>query len=144
MRKTLLQNLEYWDVNKVTAHDNMFDGATSITSAQHPLWPVTPANKSELIAEVNAAISSNKAHLNYIITSNITDMSAIFNGKETFNGDISKWDTSNVTTMVTMFYGATSFNGDISKWNTELVTTMESMFYEATSFNGDISNLGYQ
>ena len=135
------QNLVYWDVNKVTAHDNMFDGATSITSAQHPLWPVTPANRTELLAEVKKLLShSNKAHLNYIITSNITDMSAIFNGKKTFNGDISKWDTSKVTTMDSMFYEAKAFNGDISKWNTELVTNMDSMFYEAKAFNGDISN----
>ena len=110
------QNLVYWDVNKVTAHDNMFDGATSVTSAQHPLWPVTPADKSALKAEVKKAIASDKAHLNYIITSNITDMSELFKDKNTFNGDISKWDTSKVTNMKDMFYKAEAFNGDISKW----------------------------
>ena len=56
-----------------------------------------------------------------------------------FNGDISKWDTAQVTDMQTMFFGATSFNGDISKWDTGKVTDMQDMFDGATSFNGDIS-----
>ena len=48
----------------------------------------------------------------------VTDMSELFYFYEmdTFNEDISGWNTSSVTTMLGMFAGATSFNGDLSSW----------------------------
>jgi surface protein len=98
--------------------------------------------------------------LNWIDTSNITQMSFLFSGTH-FDGDISKWDvsnvkymeytfrdslftgdisnwnTSNVKDMSGMFQGS-QFNGDISRWNVSNVEDMENMFYES-AFNGDIS-----
>jgi surface protein len=59
---------------------------------------------------------------------------------ESFNQDISSWNTSSVTTMYGMFEAATAFNQDIGSWDTSIVTDMAYMFYEATSFNKDISN----
>ena len=72
-------------------------------------------------------------------TSMVTDMSAMFSNASSFNQDISKWDTSKVTNMQTMFSNASSFNQDITKWDTSKVTDMASMFYNASSFNQDIS-----
>jgi surface protein len=71
--------------------------------------------------------------------SNVTNMSYMFHGATSFNGDISGWDTSSVTNMNHMFNGATSFNADISGWDTSNVTGMSYMFRGATSFNGDLS-----
>ena len=73
-------------------------------------------------------------------TSNVTDMSNMFQDAEYFNSDIGNWNTSNVTTMLQMFWKAKRFNGDIGNWNTSNVTTMRQMFREATAFNGDIGN----
>ncbi len=78
----------------------------------------------------------NDADLNFIDTSNVTDMYAVFAGTE-FNGDISKWDVSNVTSMKKTFMKS-KFNGDISNWNVSNVVDMESTF-ENSEFNGDIS-----
>ena len=71
--------------------------------------------------------------------SRVTDMTELFFGAKTFNGDISKWDVSRVTNMNRMFMGASSFHGDLSRWDVSRVTDMTSMFTDATAFKGDIS-----
>ncbi|WP_231952081.1 BspA family leucine-rich repeat surface protein [Ichthyobacterium seriolicida] len=70
----------------------------------------------------------------------ITNMSRMFSGATSFNGDISNWDVSKVTDMSEMFSNAESFNSDISNWDVSKVTNMSGMFSSATSFNRDISN----
>src|SRR6056300_2033749 len=72
-------------------------------------------------------------------TSNVTDMSSIFENATAFNQDIGNWDTSSVTDMVGMFYEASSFNQDIGNWDTSKVTGMERMFWAAEAFNQDLS-----
>ena len=71
--------------------------------------------------------------------SRVTDMSGMFRGAASFNGDISSWDTSSVIDMTYMFLGATSFNQPLDTWDTSSVRVMGYMFQNATSFNGDIS-----
>ena len=83
------------------------------------------------------AIFGNECDLNWIDTSEITNMSRLFFGSH-FNGNISKWDVSNVTNMEAIFF-CSDFNGDISNWNVSNVTDMRGMFCK-TNFNKDISN----
>ena len=72
--------------------------------------------------------------------SRVTDMSGMFHGAASFNGDISSWDVSSVDDMSQMFQSAHSFNQDISSWGTLSVTNMSNMFRSAAfSFNQDIS-----
>jgi surface protein len=72
-------------------------------------------------------------------TSNVKDMSKMFQAVESFNQDIGNWDTSNVESMESMFQAAESFNQDISMWDTSNVKNMSRMFKGAESF--DASNL---
>lgn len=74
-----------------------------------------------------------------IFTGQVTDMSSIFQGDSSWNGDIGYWDTSNVTDMSRMFFGASSFNQHIGSWNTASVETFEQTFRDTTDFNSDLS-----
>jgi len=67
-------------------------------------------------------------------TSEITDMSELFNNRPGFNGDISRWDVSSVRHMRWMFEGATSFNVDLSQWDVSNCKDMSFMLDGATSF----------
>ena len=96
--------------------------------------PITPITREELIRLIKYGKDVTKVN-----TSEITDMSFLFDREKEFNQDISSWDTSLVTDMSCMFAEATSFNQDIGKWDTSSVTKMRSMFALAKEFNQDIS-----
>jgi len=68
----------------------------------------------------------------------VTDMSGMFTGASSFNGNIGGWDTSSVTDMLGMFAGASSFNQDIGGWDTSGITDMYGMFLSASAFNQNI------
>ena len=122
-------------------YDNNATGADGRRFAEYFYVTVSPQTNAELKTAVNSGISTwgDTANLNYIITTAVTDMSDIFSGKTTFNGDISLWNTAAVTNMFQMFVSAEVFNGDISLWDVSSVTNISKMFFFATSFNGDIS-----
>ena len=88
-----------------------------------------PETKEELQDIINQLIEErgNEGDFNDIDTSNITDMSELFQDMEDFNGDISNWDVSNVKNMFNMFCKS-KFNGDISKWKVAEDTDLEYMF----------------
>ena len=73
-------------------------------------------------------------------TTGVETMSNVFKGLQTFNEDISHWDTSSVKYMQEMFANAEAFNQDISNWDTSSVTNMQEMFANAQAFDSDISN----
>ena len=79
-----------------------------------------------------------------VCTSQVTNMSTLFNGKTTFNQNISSWDTANVTSLKSTFQNASAFNQDIGSWDVAAVTNMDEMFTSATSFNQNLGdwNLG--
>ena len=88
-----------------------------------------PKTKGELISAIRneIKIQGNKADLNCIDTSAITNMSGLFSKFRTFDGDIRGWNVSNVKDMSFMFDGS-NFNGRISRWDVGNVTDMTCMF----------------
>ena len=94
----------------------------------HNYHPKTIDELEELVDKLIEE-RGNKADLNDIDTSEITDMSYLFYYSD-FNGDISNWDVSNVKEMRCMFYYSefTGENGDISNWDVSNVKEMSYMF----------------
>jgi len=74
-------------------------------------------------------------NLNWIDTSNVTDMANLFQDRNEILGDISEWIVDNVTDMNSMFVNCSSFNQDITKWNTSKVEDMADMFEGCTKFD---------
>jgi len=89
--------------------------------------------------QLKAMIKNNK-DVTQVNTSEITDMSKLFEDNEEFNQDISGWDVSNVTDMSGLFKGNDKFNQNISGWDVSNVTTMKEMFNGAENFNQPIGN----
>ena len=96
----------------------------------------TNNNEIKKLTKKCIKIFGNNCNLNWIDTSNVTNMKKLF-CETKFNGDVSNWDVSNVTNMNQMFHNS-RFNGDVSNWDVSNVTDMHTMFGE-TPFNGDVS-----
>lgn len=74
-----------------------------VKEEKHTIKPTTKRELAEIIEETIEEQGLN-CDLNFIDTSNITDMSYLFYCSQ-FNGDISKWNVSNVIDMSYMFIG---------------------------------------
>jgi surface protein len=147
----------------VTDMTNMFSGnTTAMGAAYNPTsgttgYAVTPPssffnqtfqpqpNTTELQDAAddwvtpNAVTSYNGVTIEKWDTSQVTDMSGLFQDNTTFNEDISGWNTTGVTNMSNMFKNAAAFNQDIGSWNTAGVTDMTSIFTGATDFSMHIT-----
>ena len=81
-------------------------------------------------------------NLNSIDTSEIIDMSNLFNGMEgLLKIDISDWDVSKVKNMNSMFNGCINLEKivGIEDWNVSKVENMQDMFRSCEAFNQDLS-----
>ena len=88
---------------------------------------VQPKTKEQLKQLIIYAFKHNIYDLNFIDTSEITDMSWLFE-YISCNFDISKWDVSNVICMEYMFTGCEKFNCDLSDWDISNITRWKNMF----------------
>ena len=73
---------------------------------------VQPKNKAQLKSLIDHAFKHNIYDLNFIDTSEITDMSWLFE-YISCNFNISNWDVSNVKDMTGMFYCCKKFDCDL-------------------------------
>ena len=138
-----------WDTCKVTDISGWFE-AGNIVQPLPSTWNITGphfrATNATLPVAVNLWIKYKSGALlkygkiQWWDTSQVTDMSNLFNGHKQFNAPIGRWNVSQVTNMTHMFYDASSFNQSLSNWNVSQVTNMSGMFVKASSFNQSLSD----
>jgi surface protein len=127
---------------------NSYDEVTGTVKCPHP----TSVGESFFVPALNTTFTkvnrtmldnyrdnNNFENFTTSCTTDVEDMFQMFT-KQTFNHDISTWDTSSVTNMNAMFDNAQFFNQDISKWDTSSVTNMDNMFQNALKFNQSLTN----
>ena len=131
-----LQSIDQWGDIQWESMNSAFGGATNM------MYRATDVPDLSGVTDMSGMFfgaHSFNGDISEWDVSSVTAMSAMFAGADSFNGDVSPWDVSNVRHVVGMFSGASSFNGDISEWDVSGVTGMSRMFAGADSFNGDIS-----
>ena len=78
-------------------------------------------------------------------TSRVKNFKDLFNSAsgnrvcETFNEDISKWQTANVVSMSGSFRNCKAFNQNLNGWNVSSVTTFYFTFQDAHAFNSPLN-----
>jgi surface protein len=129
--------IERWGEIEWTSMESAFSGCTNLT--YNAIDAPDLSNVTDISSMFHGASSFN-GDLNSWDVSNVIDMRGIFGNARLFNGEISMWNVSSVIDMRSMFSFAISFNRDISDWDVSNVENMNQMFYGARSFNGNISN----
>ena len=79
---------------------------------------------------------------NRVVTTGVTNMQGLFQNNNSFNQDISSWDTSDVSNMQGLFQNAGAFNQDIGYWNVSSMNDqngVNQLFDNATNLNQDLS-----
>ena len=135
IQKNINQNILKLKIQTIIQNTALSDIINNEWDRETYLYTATNNDLRDII-ELSIESMGPNANLNWIDTSQVTNMTELFDGVE-FNGDISGWDVSNVTNMSGMFQDS-EFNGDISQWDVSNVTNMEGIFSNS-KFNGDIS-----
>ena len=122
-------------------NDNLINERLHINNSTKSATRTRPTSYKELRELVVTEIKKQgkDADLNFIDTSEITDMRGLFIVTNCRNIKIDQWDVSNVTSMENMFQNCKNFNCDLSKWDVSNVKYMLGMFYNCKSFNSDLS-----
>ena len=132
-----LASIDQWGSNQWASMASAFKGASSMK------YEATDAPDLSGVTNMTRMFSGAESFdgdLSSWSVSQVTDMSSMFAGADAFDGDISSWSVSQVTDMSSMFASADAFDGDLSSWSVSQVTDMSSMFAGADAFDGDISS----
>ena len=143
------QNLNTWNVSRVTNMSLMFQSATSFNNgsltndASNTLIWYAPICTS-FVSMFQSATAFNQPIPFLVDTSGVAvcAMNSMFVSATSFNQNIGSWNVSKANPMNNMFSSATSFNNGgsntIQTWYAPICTSFVSMFQSATAFNQPI------
>ena len=120
-------------VNLTTFYNNNTSNLTLISSNNVPF-----SKTGSQFAGITPVFNIQSSFKPYFLPG--TSLAGCFLNCNSFNSDISSWNTSNVTSMEKMFEFALNFNQPIGSWNTSKVTNMNSMFQSVVNFDQPIGD----
>ena len=147
---------EPWDMNENIVIKYKSGSGYIYTDVNNGNGTTTRTITSDTLpTSISFAYKTGLISLSYLNTSNITNMSSMFNNCENMSSlDVSSFDTSKVTNMSQLFYKCvklTTIEG-LNNWNTNQVTDISHMFnrcYELTELNlsnfntRNVTNMSY-
>ena len=101
------------------------------------------ATNGDYLTDTSLMFSSNNSlylELDYLNTSNVTNMQGMFQQSQVTTLDLSGFDTSNVTNMMGMFTFSQATTLDLSSFDTSNVTNMSGMFMYSRATELDLSS----
>lgn len=143
MRKNILtlSLLTLFSVNANAAYVALINNSVGVADTSTPPTPACVG--PELTRSELDTLIANGDDVSKACTGKITDMSYLFTGYDSFNQDISNWDTSSVKNMEGMFMQPmalpSAFNQDISGWDVSNVENFSSMFVAHVDYDFDLS-----
>ena len=122
-------SLAAWDVSKASAMTDMFTGSALASDECARCRCASRGRTSPPTYDWSAAVCPGLFVDGDSLEAAVADVTTA----EATHGAISGWDVSQVDNMDNLFEGKGSFNGDISKWDTGSVTTMYKTFRYANA-----------
>jgi len=121
---------------KITDLSYLFKGITTLFNQDISGWDTSNVTNMSHLFDTQVFFNQNISNWD---TSKVTDMSFMFFNARVFNQPLNLWNVSNVKNMNELFAGAESFNQNIDEWDVSNVTTMSGTFMYALAFNQSIS-----
>ncbi|WP_159737177.1 BspA family leucine-rich repeat surface protein [Vibrio atypicus] len=143
MRKNILtlSLLTLFSVNANAAYVALINNSVGVADTSTPPTPACVG--PELTRADLDTMIANGDDVTKACTGKITDMAYLFMGYDSFNQDISNWDTSSVKNMEGMFMQPmalpSAFDHDISGWDTSNVENFSYMFLTHVDYKHDLS-----
>jgi surface protein len=132
-------NVSLWNLPNIVSTNGMFAEAISFLGIGLENWSLYPPLHDDISEMFRGATLFDK-NLSRFDISSVTSMAHTFYLVEKFTGrGLEYWNTSQVYNMTSMFQGATAFVGDVSSWDVSNVQDVRNMFDPATSVDGDLS-----
>ncbi|MDG9733798.1 MULTISPECIES: BspA family leucine-rich repeat surface protein [Leuconostoc] len=128
-------DLSAWNVDKVTTFAYMFSGATALTTLNLSSWGAHRTADVVSMAHMfynTAALQNDNFNLTDFNTTNVNNMTYMFQSTGLTNLDLSMWDITKVADFSYMFNGSKIVNLDLSHWGenrTAENVNMADMFY---------------
>lgn len=155
------QNINNWDVSKVTDFSNMFISAATYNQPMNNWGAQIGANTGSAYITMSGMFRNADAFNQDLSDWDVTKVSTftyMFFDNDAFNNanqpGISNWSLGtsslispsihNIVNCQGMFYGASVFNQNINNWNISKVTDFGNMFQSALSYNQPMNNWGTQ
>ncbi len=126
---------QWWDTSEVTSMCNLCSGhcgTSFLSELRVDLW--CTSNVTDMSGMFQYCTDFDQPIGDWDV-GKVTDMSNMFEGARMFNQPLNKWDVRQLQRTTTMFRSAAFFNQPLDEWNVAELIDAEGMFLRAHSFN---------